>query len=545
MALFISVIPASCQLPTVCVAPSTIHVSQSDTCETLGDAATHKFAVSAMRGEEENGQLLVDTRGWPPSSNLTLKLTISIETFKTARGYEVGSGPRTQWWQVGYVNCRPTTRYPGSGGGWRPDPLLPPDDDDTVLLESETTQPFWLSVKVPRDMPAGDYSSRVLVTVLETHAGSTIAIPVELTVWNITLPELGASKFPAIFCFNSEALEHVYGRHTSNMTRKYLDLFIDQRIAGNDLYTRVPANLSTAKYLADAGVQWLSLMDIYGVAASGLNRDITDLQGACLNFTQDLVDKALEILAPVVSAAENMDILDKMFVYGFDEAPSSCETSIRTIYAALKQKWPKLKTVATVNWQPRQDTPMDVWVLQYQMYNSDKAASWLKAGKQQWWYHCIEPSGLQYLNSFIERPQLETRLLFWLASSHDVAGWLYYSVAMWKRYPLSHSLMNRINNTARTDFDPANYIWYPRTDIFANGDGNFVYPGADGPIPTQRLHNLRDGFEDAELFKMLPVDQVKSLVQPLVRSATDYTIDPLLFERQREKAAIAVMKLAK
>ena len=60
--------------------------------------------------------------------------------------------------------------------------------------------------------------------------------------------------------------------------------------------------------------------------------------------------------------------------------------------------------------------------------------------------------------------------------------------------------MERINSTARTDFDPANYVWLPRTDIFANGDGNFVYPSPTGPIPTVRLHNLRDGFEDAELF---------------------------------------------
>ena len=330
-------------------------------------------------------------------------------------------------------------------------------------------------------------------------------------------------------------IDNVYGARADQMTREFINLFIDQRVAGNNLYTTVPANLTTAKYLADAGVQWLSLFDVYGAAKSLY-------QGDCLNFTQDLVNKAIEILTPAVSSAEKMGILGNMFVYGFDEAPSSCEESIRMIYTALKQKWPKLRTVATVNWLPSTDVPMDVWVLQYEEYNPDQASTWIKAGKEQWWYHCIEPSGAEYLNSFIERPQLQTRLLFWLASAHDISGWLYYSVVLWSHNPPSASLMNRIDNTARTDFDPSNYIWYPRTDIFANGDGNFAYPGAHGPIPTMRLHNLRDGLEDAELFKMLTVDQVRSIVQPLVRSATDFTINPVLYEGQRQKAASLVMQ---
>ena len=53
----------------------------------------------------------------------------------------------------------------------------------------------------------------------------------------------------------------------------------------------------------------------------------------------------------------------------------------------------------------------------------------------------------------------------------------------------------------RTDWDPANYVWLPRHDIFANGDGYFLYPGPNGPLPSVRLHNIRDGFEDVELFR--------------------------------------------
>ena len=134
------------------------------------------------------------------------------------------------------------------------------------------------------------------------------------------------------------------------------------------------------------------------------------------------------------------------------------------------------------------------------------------------------------------------RLLYWLASAHPVSGWLYYSSVMWKRYPSSNSVMSRLNGTASTNFDPANYIWLPRIDIFANGDGNFVYPGLSGPIASVRLMNIRDGFEDAELFRKLSLEEVGKVVSGLVRSATEYTLDPVLLEKQRILAAAMVLE---
>lgn len=535
-----------------CIVPSTIHVLQNETCQSLEKVTSKIFDVFAMQGEEESQQLLLDTRGWGQPQNMTnnVKISINGDGFVQVQGTGSNKGgdqPVVSWFQVGYVFCKPTTRYPGSGGGWRPDPLLVPRNG-TVVLESEVTQPLWLSVKIPVDFASGVYNASIIATITgkTADASQVITIPVTLTVWPIKIPPLAESKFPAIFSFNWNAVNKVYGNKASEMGEKFEEMLISQRMGGNNLYTSVPTNLSEAKTLADAGVQWISLFDVYGASSSqittggSLNRE-TKVQGACLNFTQDLINKAIEILSPAVASAQQMKILDNLFVYGFDEAPEMCEESIRSLYTALKQKWADLRTVATVNWLPDTTIPIDVWVLQYEVFNADQANKWIQAGKQQWWYHCIEPSGIQYLNSFIERPQLQTRLLFWLASAHNISGWLYYSMVMWNRYPLSVKTMAQIDGTARTDFDPANYIWYPRTDIFANGDGNFLYPGDDGPIATVRLHNLRDGFEDAELFKQITdLSKVNDFTKPLVRSATDFTLDPLLLESQRNKAAQAL-----
>ena len=422
------------------------------------------------------------------------------------------------------------------GGGWRPDPLLSPSSKNTVLLEVPVTTPLWISIHVPYTASSSEYRGNISLTITLPNAVSIVQrIAVQLTVWNISLPNLQDSKFPAVFSFSANTLLEVYGNETTSISHLFFQLLIEQRVGGDDLYTTHPTDIELAEQLAHSGIQWLSLYDVYG--AAGIS-DEMKVKGVCVNFTDDLVKKVMDILSPVVEKYTAAGILGNMFVYGFDEVDSECEQSIRNVYGAIKTKWPQLRTVATLNWLPATNLPLDVWVLQYEYYNPEDTAKWVAAGKEQWWYHCIEPSRTQYLNTFIERPLLMTRLLFWLASAHPVSGWLYYSSVMWRRHPTSSSFMDKLNGTARTDFDPANYIWLPRTDIFANGDGNFVYPGNSGPIATVRLMNLRDGFEDAELFgKLSSLTTVGEIVSPLVRSATNYTLDHLLMEKQRILAA--------
>ena len=267
-----------------------------------------------------------------------------------------------------------------------------------------------------------------------------------------------------------------------------------------------------------------------------------------VNYTDAYVDKLLATLTPTVTALQQQNLLQYAYVYGFDELPAACEPEIRKLFGAVKQKFAGLRTVSAINWDTMPaDLPVDVWVLQYQLYNASKAAAWIAAGHQQWWYHCIEPDSLANLNTFIERPFLQNRLLFWLAALGNGApsGWLYYAVDLWNPYPgKPRKVLARSNGTQPfTDFDPANYIWAPQyTDIFANGDGQFVYPGADGlPLATTRLENMRDGLEDWELFAHAPASAAQQHIKQLVRSAYDWTEDARLMESSRRAvAALAV-----
>ena len=57
---------------------------------------------------------------------------------------------------------------------------------------------------------------------------------------------------------------------------------------------------------------------------------------------------------------------------------------------------------------------------------------------------------------------------------------------------------------------------------FSNGDGVFIYPGKRGPLPSIRLENLRDGFEDAALLRRLPKDQRHALVSQAISFRTGW-----------------------
>lgn len=82
---------------------------------------------------------------------------------------------------------------------------------------------------------------------------------------------------------------------------------------------------------------------------------------------------------------------------------------------------------------------VDVWVQQYQEMNASTVASWRAANKTYWFYWCIGPSGSQFMNTFVERPAIQARLLFWYGSLNEVPGFLYYETDRWAGSELARS----------------------------------------------------------------------------------------------------------
>ncbi|EDQ88638.1 uncharacterized protein MONBRDRAFT_9044 [Monosiga brevicollis MX1] len=454
-----------------------VHLKPGWNCSYLA-GQSEPASLSMLRNEAEAILVLVD----PSNSSREVALQA---TSSSATDLSVSVSA------VGWIFTNHTSRYSPSGGGWRSDPLLPLDNGR------------WSMRQCPRSM-------------------HLVSAPHGLG--------LGLMRFVPS--------RHVCNDHSCLSLVRHLGF--DGIIA--DRWSMPSRNFSDFAYLKDRGVRHYAVLNI-NHELSGVPQETgyhIKLKGDCPSVTDADVQRALADIESLLNELRAAGAADPAYIYGWDESPASCEPEIRKMYGAIKAQFPDLPLVATLNWKPMPvDLPVDVWVLQYEYFEASAAKAWVAAGKQQWQYHCIEPSSSGYLNTFIEHDLVEARLLMWLAAANELeyqapTGWLSF-----------------------TDFPAANYIWSPRTDIFANGDGYFMcvgaspsgrlvgagskckgqaphltmptsllhsfecrYPGEAGPLRSMRLAALRDGLEDWEFFQQNK-DTLASL-RTIVRGPTDF-----------------------
>ena len=92
-------------------------------------------------------------------------------------GYYQSDGP--DWQRMKPDRAGQSDGWPG----WWPDPLLP---TNTTKLRANTTQPVWITFKLPAGTAAGDYEGAVK---LLTGTKTLKQIPVHVHVWDFSLPE--------------------------------------------------------------------------------------------------------------------------------------------------------------------------------------------------------------------------------------------------------------------------------------------------------------------------------------------------------------------
>ena len=164
---------------------------------------------------------------------------------------------------------------------------------------------------------------------------------------------------------------------------------------------------------------------------------------------------------------------------------------------------------------------------------------------------------------------IQARLLYWYDFALNVTGHLYYDVALWAAWkavpPFWASYTTRsgvafqqgpapvaprAEDARLLSWDPANWIWAPRTDIWANGDGVFIYPGAPAggvgaPVSTVRFEAQRDGVEDWHVMAAAAAAaggraEVDAIVRALVSTPTTWSSNVTLLEASR----VALLRLA-
>lgn len=131
--------------------------------------------ISAARNEYESFIVVINSK-------------IRLENFRIIPGELTGEAENKigveniSVKKVEYVRVKkPTDAY--GFAGWWPDPL-PCYEKPETIFPSEN-QPFWITVKVPLNTPAGHYSGKVLLSSGDWN----LSIPLTVEVWNFTLPQ--------------------------------------------------------------------------------------------------------------------------------------------------------------------------------------------------------------------------------------------------------------------------------------------------------------------------------------------------------------------
>jgi len=108
--------------------------------------------------------------------------------------------------------------------------------------------------------------------------------------------------------------------------------------------------------------------------------------------------------------------------------------------------------------------------------------------------------------AFVDWPATHGRLLFWWSAKQQINGMLFWDVNTFMNQP-GRSAVQRIDDTMLTDFNPATSFFdadsqpnapplsWESDGTNTNGDGSLTYPGANGPLSSVRLENVRDGIE--------------------------------------------------
>ena len=468
--------------------------------KTIGNGGGAPLRLELARNEVEGVQLVF-------RAQRSAALELAVEDLIRADGTAFPPTAIT-WRQVGYVFTQRPAEYPVDFAGWWPDPLLPRSQ---LALRSRENQVAWLSLRTAAGTAPGTYRGRVAIQVDGKRLGS---IPLEVRVHAATLPDSTAVR--TAFSLYGHMLAQVYGAEQLDaMERRYMDFLVDHRLNPDHLYRRQPPSLEVlADYARQGRLNAFNLLYI----------------DAEQEYDRDGLIALAQRLDPLVAHLDSLGLMDRAYIYGFDEVESGEFTALERVFAFVKNRYPGLRTATTardpgLGLDNRLGELVDIWVPLTAVYEAQTAARARRQGDEVWWYICIAPIH-PHANWFIEYPAIEARLLWWMAYRQGVEGFLYYATNRWpgQHVPLRADAYGRA-------------LWNPASYNTANGDGSLYYPGPEGPIGSIRLENIRDGIEDYQLLAALAardgVEAARALSGQLVRSLVDYSRDPAELARVR------------
>jgi len=566
-------------------------INEGEECSVWWTEGTHKISRERPLPIERSAEVKISAAGneYEPfqlvlRANRDMEnVSIEMSNLTNSEGQTV-SKDNVEISLVGYLYVKVPTDKVGCVGYW-PDPLPPYKKPFSV--KAGQNQPIWITVYVPPDTPAGDYSGKL--TVRSGTWSQKVAL--NLRVWDFTLPK--ETHVRSALGFSPGEIKRYHHLETDEELRtvvdKYYENFARHRLSPYDptSLARIKVEFVSAdpvdvrvdfedfdraarRYFDELGLSSLRL-PLHGMGGGTFH---SRHLGEILGYKQGTPEHEAMFTSYLRQIQDHLEAngwLDKTYVYWFDEPSPKDYEFVREGMELIHRAAPKLTRLLTEQVEPELYGSVDLWCPITNSYNHEAAEERRQEGEHFWWYVCTGPKE-PYCTLFIDHYATEMRLWLWQTWKYKVEGLLIWRVNYWTSslaFP-APSYQNPYEDPMGYQSGygrPVGYIGY-----WGNGDGRFIYPPVEamedreskcmeGPVNSIRWEMLREGIEDYEYFWLL-ADKVKrikesgadsellteaeellNVPETVVKSMTDFTIDPQPMYAHREKVALMIEKL--
>lgn len=425
-------------------------------------------------------------------------------------------------------------------------------------------QPIWVDVYIPVDTPAGEYTGTFTVfldNIPRPRGASTkkvenkkISIPVNLTVWDFTLPQKtthrnhfgGISGIAERFGVTPGSAEYeqielnyckMYAEHRINPP--FPKSMMPEMDKDGSLIIIPERHEALKKFIEDMNV---CDFEIPRAPVQGLTDPYRELDQSqrkkCIRYYKDYYKYVCD---------NNWD--DRAYVYLYDEPNTAeCYKRVCELSEMVREVAPELKVLVVE--QPYSQDPtwpdiedaVDIWCPLFGSIDLESINSVIAQGDEVWSYTALTQRVSEYHPHYQEFKYFDPP--YWhidkVLANYRVPTWMNY------QYGITGLLYWSFTTTSVED------DWlYPAFRKIFYGEGYLIYPGApcgiNGPVSSIRLKNIRESMEDYEYIqlyeKLAGRDEVLKIVSSVAPNWWSTTFDPDVIFSARETIAAEILKL--
>jgi len=459
------------------------------------------WAFNGWKGETLNAQILIWTKGTAPVS-------LNISDLKNPEGQTI----KKENLSAGFIKYVITDEF-RDGCGYRKakdfDSSYVADLIDTktkvLTLTPNSTQPVWLTIKVPQGAKAGTYKGTVSI-----NGDKANSLEISVRVVDRTLPspeqwayDLDLWQHPAAIArvhqvklWSDEhfALMKDYYKMLANAGQKTITTSIVNEPWGHQTYDDYPSLIKWTKKKDGTWSYDYSLFDKYVAftMSCGINQRINCYSMVpwkiAFSYFDESTNKEAVFTEAIGTPGYNLfwgtmlkdftrhlkqkNWFSKTYI-AMDERPMPAMKSVISLLKSIDSEW-KIALAGEYHQEIEKDI-FNYCIASKWEYPAEVLKNRHAAGKISTWYTCCtEP----YPNAFSFSSPAESVWMGWYTANKNMDGYLRWAFNSWTKSPLTDT----------------------RFTAWPAGDTYLVYPG---PFSSVRFEKMIEGAQDFEKIKLL------------------------------------------